>query len=47
MTDQAVNIREAVDEFMLKFIVALAVVMIVSSSASAGAWELSSQQPFR
>jgi len=30
VTDQAVNIREAVDEFMLKFFVALAVVMIVS-----------------
>ncbi len=30
ITDQAVNIREAVDEFMLKFFVALAVVMIVS-----------------
>src|SRR5207244_11460868 len=29
-TDQAVNIREAVDEFMLKFFVALAVVMLVS-----------------
>ncbi|MDE1170882.1 MAG: efflux RND transporter permease subunit [Verrucomicrobium sp.] len=29
ITDQAVNIREAVDEFMLKFCVALAVVMIV------------------
>ncbi|HLY43739.1 MAG TPA: efflux RND transporter permease subunit [Terracidiphilus sp.] len=30
VTDQAVNIHEAVDEFMLKFFVALAVVMIVS-----------------
>ncbi|EWY41173.1 Nickel and cobalt resistance protein CnrA [Skermanella stibiiresistens SB22] len=30
VTDQAVNIREAVDEFMLKFFVALGVVMIVS-----------------
>ncbi len=30
VTDQAANIREAVDEFMLKFFVALAVVMIVS-----------------
>ncbi|AXC15621.1 RND efflux transporter [Acidisarcina polymorpha] len=30
VTDQAVNIREAYDEFMLKFCVALAVVMIVS-----------------
>lgn len=30
VTDQAVNVREAVDEFMLKFFVALAVVMIVS-----------------
>jgi multidrug efflux pump subunit AcrB len=30
VTDQAVNIREAVNEFMLKFFVALAVVMIVS-----------------
>ncbi|HXJ44340.1 MAG TPA: efflux RND transporter permease subunit, partial [Bryobacteraceae bacterium] len=30
VTDQAVNIREAVDEFMLKFFVALAVVMVVS-----------------
>lgn len=30
VTDQAVNIREAVDEFMLKFFVALVVVMIVS-----------------
>src|SRR5260370_10922782 len=30
VTDQAVNSREAVDEFMLKFFVALAVVMIVS-----------------
>src|SRR5207237_3035102 len=30
VTDQAVNIREAVDEFMLKFFVALAVVMLVS-----------------
>ncbi len=30
VTDQAVNIREAVDEFMLKFFAALAVVMIVS-----------------
>ncbi|NUQ28956.1 MAG: efflux RND transporter permease subunit [Acidobacteriaceae bacterium] len=30
VTDQAVNIREAVDEFMLKFFVALAVVMFVS-----------------
>ena len=28
--DQATNIRESVDEFMLKFVVALAVVMIVS-----------------
>jgi multidrug efflux pump subunit AcrB len=30
ITDQAVNIREAVDEFMLKFFVALGVVMFVS-----------------
>lgn len=30
ITDQAVNISEAVDEFMIKFVVALAVVMIVS-----------------
>lgn len=30
ITDQAVNIHEAVDEFMLKFFVALAVVMVVS-----------------
>ena len=30
VTDQAVNIREAVDEFMLKFFVALGVVMVVS-----------------
>jgi multidrug efflux pump subunit AcrB len=30
VTDQAVNIHDAVDEFMLKFFVALAVVMIVS-----------------
>src|SRR5207253_2253010 len=30
VTDQAVNISEAVDEFMLKFFIALAVVMIVS-----------------
>jgi len=30
VVDQAVNIREAVDEFMLKFFVALAVIMIVS-----------------
>jgi multidrug efflux pump subunit AcrB len=30
VTDQAVNIREAVDEFMLKFFVALAVVIFVS-----------------
>jgi multidrug efflux pump subunit AcrB len=30
VTDQAVNIRESIDEFMLKFIAALAVVMIVS-----------------
>ncbi|MGC1303767.1 MAG: efflux RND transporter permease subunit [Caulobacteraceae bacterium] len=30
VTDQAVNIREAVNEFMLKFFVALAVVMVVS-----------------
>ena len=30
ITDQAVNIRDAVDEFMLKFFVALLVVMIVS-----------------
>src|SRR3989442_10140815 len=30
VTDQAVDIREAVDEFMLKFFVALAVVMLVS-----------------
>ncbi|HEY0181601.1 MAG TPA: efflux RND transporter permease subunit, partial [Rhodopila sp.] len=30
ITDQAVNIRDAVDEFMLKFFVALAVVMLVS-----------------
>jgi multidrug efflux pump subunit AcrB len=30
VTNQAVDIREAVDEFMLKFFVALAVVMIVS-----------------
>ena len=37
VTDQAVNIREAVDEFMLKFFVALGVVMVVSRSASAGA----------
>lgn len=30
ITDQAVNITEAVDEFMIKFFVALAVVMVVS-----------------
>jgi multidrug efflux pump subunit AcrB len=30
ITDQAVNISEAVDEFMIKFVVALAVVMVVS-----------------
>lgn len=30
VSDQAVNIREAVDEFMLKFFVALGVVMVVS-----------------
>ena len=30
VTDQAVNITEAVDEFMLKFFVALGVVMVVS-----------------
>jgi multidrug efflux pump subunit AcrB len=30
ITDQAVNIRDAIDEFMLKFFVALLVVMIVS-----------------
>jgi multidrug efflux pump subunit AcrB len=30
ITDQAVNIREAVNEFMLKFFMALAVVMLVS-----------------
>ncbi len=30
VTDQAVNITESVDEFMVKFVVALAVVMIVS-----------------
>ncbi|GGF21545.1 multidrug transporter [Aliidongia dinghuensis] len=30
ISDQAVNIREAVDEFMLKFFVALGVVMLVS-----------------
>ncbi|CAN5256325.1 efflux RND transporter permease subunit [soil metagenome] len=30
ITDQAVNIREAYDEFMLKFFVALAVVIVVS-----------------
>ncbi|WP_029918613.1 efflux RND transporter permease subunit, partial [Nevskia soli] len=30
ISDQAVNIREAVDEFMLKFFVALGVVMVVS-----------------
>lgn len=30
ITDQAVNIHEAVDEFMLKFFMALAVVMLVS-----------------
>jgi multidrug efflux pump subunit AcrB len=30
VTDQSVNIREAVDEFMLKFFVALGVVMLVS-----------------
>jgi multidrug efflux pump subunit AcrB len=30
VTDQAVNIREAVDEFMLKFFAALGVVMLVS-----------------
>ena len=36
VTDQAVNIRESVDEFMLKFVAALAVVMIVSLRASAG-----------
>ncbi len=30
VTDQAVNITESVDEFMIKFVVALAVVMIVS-----------------
>jgi multidrug efflux pump subunit AcrB len=30
VVDQAVNIREAVDEFMLKFFVALGVIMIVS-----------------
>ncbi|MDI6954469.1 hypothetical protein QMN49_24625, partial [Escherichia coli] len=29
VTDQAVNIGEAVDEFMLKFFVALGVVMVV------------------
>src|SRR5436189_729179 len=30
VTDQSVNIREAVDEFMLKFLVALGVVMLLS-----------------
>lgn len=30
ISDQAVNIREAVDEFMLKFFVALGVIMVVS-----------------
>lgn len=30
VSDQSVNINEAIDEFMLKFVVALAVVMIVS-----------------
>jgi multidrug efflux pump subunit AcrB len=30
VTDQSVNIREAIDEFMLKFLVALAVVIVVS-----------------
>lgn len=30
ISDQAVNIRESVDEFLLKFVVALAVIMIVS-----------------
>jgi multidrug efflux pump subunit AcrB len=30
VVDQAVNIRESIDEFMLKFFVALAVIMIVS-----------------
>ena len=30
VTDQAVNITEAVDEFMLKFFVALGVVLVVS-----------------
>jgi multidrug efflux pump subunit AcrB len=30
ITDQAVNIRDAVDEFMLKFFVALLVVMVIS-----------------
>ena len=30
VTDQAVNIKESIDEFMLKFVVALSVVMLVS-----------------
>ena len=32
VTDQAVNIREAVDEFMLKFFMALGVMLLVHNS---------------
>ena len=37
VTDQAVNIASAVDEFMMKFAMALGVVLLVSLAASAGA----------
>ncbi len=38
VTDQSVNISAAVDEFMIKFFVALLVVMAVCLSAWGGAW---------
>ena len=46
VTDQAVNITHAVDEFMMKFAMALGVVLLVSllslAGGSASSWRLPS-----
>jgi multidrug efflux pump subunit AcrB len=47
VTDQAVNISSAVDEFMVKFFVALLVVMVVCFSAWAGVSVSSLRRPCR
>lgn len=47
VSDQAVNITSAVDEFMLKFAMALGVVLLVSLLSSAGAWGSWSRPPCR